>query len=154
EQFNQEDIEQELVKEASEILEKEGFNFSIGDIKNLLKSAPNIKEMFINATKTSSSSSQNVYDIIKKTISIYEEELKNNDLTFEQRKELYKLINEQVANSQQQDDKDKTFLGMAYGVTLVALTGVGLKYGPKLVKEVGPKVVKEGPKLLKSILKK
>ncbi|SFC31426.1 hypothetical protein [Bacillus sp. UNCCL81] len=51
-----------------------------------------------------------------KTFSIYEEELKYNDFTTEQRKELYKLIIEQVANSQQQNDKDKAFLGMAYGV--------------------------------------
>ncbi|PGZ88980.1 hypothetical protein [Bacillus sp. AFS029533] len=82
-----------------------------------------IKEMFINATKTSSSSCQNVYDIIK-TFSIYEEELKYNDFTTEQRKELYKLIIEQVANSQQKDDKDKTFLGMAYGV-IVFLINLG-----------------------------
>ncbi|PFO84711.1 hypothetical protein [Bacillus cereus] len=125
-----------LIKEAFELLQNEGIDISLEDVKNLMQFSPNVKELFLKATELSHTSGQNVFDVIKKVISVYEEELKRDDLMFEQRTAIYDRMDKHVLNAMQQDDSNKKFIGGAIGVVITALVGGAIKFGPKIVKSI------------------
>jgi hypothetical protein len=128
-----------LVKEAFKFLQGEDIDISLENVKNLMQFAPHIKELFVKATELSQTSGQNVFDVLKKVISIYEEELKREDLTFEQRTEIYDRMDKHSLNVMKQDESNKNFIGGALKVGLAVLVGGAIKYGPKLVKTIGKK---------------
>lgn len=123
-----------LIEKAFELLQNEDIDISLEDVKNLMKFSPHVKELFVKATELSHTSGQNVYDIIKNVISVYEEELKRDDLTFEQRTIIYDRMDKHVLNAMQQDESDKKFIGGAIGLGVAALLGGAVKFGPKIVK--------------------
>lgn len=123
-----------LIEEAFELLQNADIDFSLDDVKNLLQFSPHVKELFVKATELSHNSGQNVFDVLKKVISVYEEELKRDDLTFEQRTAIYDRIDIHALNAMQQDDSNKKFIGGAIGVVVVTLVGGAVKFGPKIVK--------------------
>lgn len=123
-----------LIEEAFELLQNEDIDISLEDVKKLMQFSPHVKELFVKATELSYTSGQNVYDIIKNVISVYEEELKRDDLTFEQRTAIYDRMDKHALNAMQQDDSNKKFIGGAIGVGVVALLGGAVKFGPKIVK--------------------
>ncbi|MGD6844694.1 hypothetical protein ACQCVH_19550 [Bacillus infantis] len=125
-----------LIEEASDLLQSENIDISLEDLKNLMQYSPHIKEIFAKAAELSSNSGQNVFDIIKKAISVYEVELKRDDLTFEQRTVVYGHIDKQVSNAMQQDESNKKFLGGAIGASLIVLAGGAVKFGPKIFKAI------------------
>jgi hypothetical protein len=125
-----------LIEEAFEILQKEDIDISLEDVKNLMQFSPHVKELFVKTIELSHSSGQNVFDVLKKVISIYEEELKRDDLTFEQRVAIYDRMDKQVLNAMEQDDSNKKFIGGAIGVALAALVGGAVKFGPKIIKAI------------------
>ena len=135
--FQERDIS--LINEAFELLQNEGIDISREDVKNIMQLSPHVKELFLKATELSNTSGQNVFEIIRKVISVYEEELKRDDLTFEQRTAIYDRIDKHALNAMQQDDSNKKFIGGAIGVVLTALVGSAIKFGPKIVKSIAKK---------------
>ncbi|WP_163140638.1 hypothetical protein [Bacillus sp. 22-7] len=123
-----------LIEEAIELLQDADIEVSLDDVKNLLQFSPHVKELFVKATELSHDSGQNVFGVIKKAISIYEEELKRDDLTFEQRTAIYDRVDKHAMNAMQQDDSNKKFIGGAIGVVIAALVGGAVKFGPNIVK--------------------
>jgi len=123
-----------LIKEAFELFQNEDIDISLEDVKNLMQYSPHVKELFVKATELSHTSGQNVFDAIKKVISVYEEELKRDDLTFEQRTAIYDRMDKHTLNAMQQDDSNKKFIGGAIGVVGAVLVGGAVKFGPKIVK--------------------
>src|SRR5690606_37712941 len=100
-----------LLEEAFELLQNADIDISLDDVKNLLQFSPHVKELIVKATELSHNSGQNVFDVIKKVISVYEEELKRDDLTFEQRTAIYDRMDKHALNAMQQDDSNKKFIG-------------------------------------------
>ncbi|MBN8203480.1 hypothetical protein [Bacillus sp. NTK034] len=123
-----------LIEEAFELLQNADIEISLDDVKNLLQFSPHVKELFVKATGLSHNSGQNVFDVIKKVIFIYEEELKRDDLTLEQRTAIYDRMDKHAMNAMQQDDSNKKFIGGAIGAVIVALVGGAVKFGPNIVK--------------------
>lgn len=123
-----------LIKEAFELLQNEDIDISHQDLKNLMQISPYVKELFVNAIELSNDSGQNVFDVLKKVVSIYEDELKRDDLTFEQRTAIYDRMDKHALNAMQQDDSNKNFIGGAIGVVVLAVVGGAVKFGPKIVK--------------------
>ncbi|RBP96129.1 hypothetical protein DFO70_102456 [Cytobacillus firmus] len=132
--YGSQEKELSLIEEAFELLQNADIDVSLEDVKNLLQFSPHVKELFVKATELSHNSGQNVFDVIKKVISVYEEELKRDDLTFEQRTAIYDRMDKHALNAMQQDDSNKKFIGGAIGVGVVALVGGAVKFGPKIVK--------------------
>ncbi|WP_262176566.1 hypothetical protein [Saccharococcus sp. Marseille-Q5394] len=125
-----------LIKEAFLFLQNEDIDISLEDVENIMQFSPRVKELFEKATELSHDSGQNVFDIIKKIISVYEEELKREDLTFEQRTAIYERIDKHALNAMQQDDNNKNFIGGAIGVVLTVLVGGAIKFGPKIINSI------------------
>jgi len=123
-----------LLKEAFELLQNKNIDIPLEDVKNLMQFSPHVKELFIKAIELSHTSGQNVFEVIKKVITVYEEELKRDDLTFEQRAVIYDRMDKHALNAIQQDDSNKKFIGGAIGVVVAALVGGAVKFGPKIVK--------------------
>ncbi|WP_019375838.1 hypothetical protein [Virgibacillus halodenitrificans] len=127
------------IGETFELLQNNGIEISLEDVENLMQFSPHIKELFVKVTELSNTSGQNVFDILKKVISIYEEELKRDDLTFEQRTAIYDRMDKHTLNAMEQDDSNKKIIGVIIGGVLASL-GVGaIKFGPKIVKSIGKK---------------
>ena len=125
-----------VTKKAFELFQSEDIDISFENVKNLIQFAPHVKELFTKGIELSDKSGQNVFEVIKNAISIYEEELKRDDLTFEQRNTIYDRIDKQVENAMQQDDANKKYIVGAIGAAFTILAGGAIKYGPKLVKSI------------------
>ncbi|KAA0965821.1 hypothetical protein FQ087_06020 [Sporosarcina sp. ANT_H38] len=126
--------EKSLVEKASELLEKEEIDLSLEDIKKLMQLAPNIKDMFLKVTDLSFSSSQNVFEVLKQIILVYQDELKREDLTQEQRENIYDRMDKHAVNAREQDESNKKFIGGLMVVALTALVGGAVKFGPNIIK--------------------
>ena len=125
-----------VTKKAFELFQNEDIDISFEHVKNLMQFAPHVKELFTKGIELSDKSGQNVFELIKNAISIYEEELKRDDLSFEQRNTIYDRIDKQVENAMQQDDSNKKYIVGAIGAACTILAGGAIKYGPKLVKSI------------------
>ena len=125
-----------VTKKAFELFQSEDIDISFENVKNLIQFAPHVKELFTKGIELSDKSGQNVFEVIKNAISIYEEELKRDDLSFEQRNTIYDRIDKQVEKAMEQDNNNKKFIGGAFGVVCTILAGGAIKYGPKLVKSI------------------
>ena len=125
-----------VTKKAFEFLQSEDIDISFENVKNLMQFAPHVKELFTKGIELSDKSNQNVFEVIKNAISIYEEELKRDDLSFEQRNTIYDRIDKQVENAMQQDDANKKYIVGAISVVCSILAGGVIKYGPKVVKSI------------------
>ncbi|MHA6261504.1 hypothetical protein ACXYMX_16715 [Sporosarcina sp. CAU 1771] len=123
-----------LVEKAFDLFEKEGIGLPIEDIKNLMQFAPNIKDMFLKVADLSSSSSQNVFDVLKQIVLVYQDELKREDLSQENREAIYDRMDKHVMNALELDDSNKKFIVGAMGVVLTALVGGAVKFGPRIIK--------------------
>lgn len=122
-----------LVEKASELLEKEEIDLSLEDIENLMQLAPNIKDMFLKVTDLSSSSSQNVFDVLKQIILVYKDELKRVDITQEQREAIYDRMDKHAQSAREQDDSNKKFIVGVIATVLTVAGGAAVKYGPKII---------------------
>lgn len=125
-----------LAKRAFELLEKEEIDISLDDIKNLMEMAPNIKEMFLKVADSTFDSSKNVMDLLKQVIEIYQSELKREDLSQEQRENIYDRMDRHAENAQLHDDKNKRFMASLTGVALTAVVGATVKFGPNIIKSI------------------
>lgn len=125
-----------LIKGAYELLQHEDIKISLEDVKNLMQFSPHVKELFVKAIEFSHTSGQNVFDVIKKVISAYEEELKREDLTFEQRTVIYDRLDKHASNAMQQDDNNKQFIAGTIGAVLALGVSGAIKFGPKIVKSI------------------
>lgn len=92
--------------------------------------------MFVKVTETSNRSSQNVFDILKQVIAVYQDELKREDLTAEQREDIYDRMDKYAIHAREQDESNKTFMNAAMGVMTPVLVGGAVKFGPKIIKSV------------------
>ncbi|UAW07789.1 hypothetical protein PVJ1_00055 [Psychrobacillus phage PVJ1] len=128
--------ESSIVEKASELLEKEGIDLSLENIKNLMQFAPNIKDMFLKVADLSDSSSQNVFDVLKQIISVYQDELQRKDITQEQREAIYDRMDKHAMNAREQDDSNKKFIGGVIAGALTVLVTGAVKYGPKIISKV------------------
>lgn len=125
-----------LINDALELLQNEDVDISFENVKNLIQFSPYVKELFTKATELSQSSGQNVFDVIKEVISVYEEELKREDLTYDQRVNIYDRIDKHAMNAMKQDDSNKKFIAGVTGVLLTSLVGGAVKFGPRIIKSV------------------
>ncbi|MGM8365926.1 hypothetical protein ACLIBG_10675 [Virgibacillus sp. W0181] len=125
-----------LVRDTFNFLQGENIDVSLEHLKNLIQNAPFVKELFIKITDTTEKSSQNVFDVIKKVTSIYEDELKREDLTYDQRMNIYNRIDQHAINAMKQDDSNKRFIAGVAGVLITSAVGGAIKFGPKIIKSV------------------
>lgn len=125
-----------LVQDTFKFLQSENIDVSLEHVKKLIQNAPFVKELFTKITDTTEKSSQNVFDVIKKVISIYEDELKREDLTYEQRLDVYNRIDKHANNAMKQDESNKRFIAGVAGVLVTAAVGGAVKFGPKIIKPV------------------
>lgn len=125
-----------LVQDTFKFLQSENIDVSLEHVKKLIQNAPFVKELFTKITDTTEKSSQNVFDVIKKVISIYEDELKREDLTYEQRLDVYNRIDKHANNAMKQDESNKRFIAGVAGVLVTAAVGGAVKFGPKIIKSV------------------
>lgn len=132
-------IDSTLVHDAFNFLQNEKIDISLEHVKNLIQNAPFVKELFTKITDTTEKSSQNVFDVIKKITSIYEHELKREDLTYEQRVDIYNRMDNQALHAMKQDQSNKHFIAGAAGVLITAAVGGAIKFGPKIIKSITKK---------------
>jgi lysyl-tRNA synthetase class II len=95
-----------------------------------------LRKIFDRATEVSKKSGTELSILISEVINIYKDELRNPDLTWEQRKEIYERIEKQIAQKSEDVDKDRKFLlALAYGLG-VALVGGAVSLAPKVIDSV------------------
>jgi len=125
-----------LIRDTFNFLQNENIDISLEHVKNIIQNAPFVKDLFTKITDTTEKSSQNVFDVIKKITSIYENELKREDLTYEQRIDIYNRMDKHAGNAMKQDDSNKRFIAGVAGMLVTAAVGGAVKFGPKIIKSV------------------